>query len=280
MQAADAQDFLAGHGIHVRIHLLDLAPGHQLDQIVMLDARRYGRHQAAVAQDGHAVADLLQLVHAVADVDDADAIGLGLAHQGEELVLLVLGERGGGLVEDQHGKLMLERLADFHHLLLAAGQVLHQRVRIDIETKAVQRLAGLALHLAASETTAMGLLGAEEQVVRHRHLRHQGELLEYRADAQAARMLHRLQVDFATVEHQRAVALVRPGDDRDQRRLARAVLAEQHVDFAGQHLEVDIVERDDTGITLADAAALQAWRSGREGLDCHVHDRIPAFTSR
>ena len=40
------------------------------------------------------------------------------------------------------------------------------------------------------------------------------------------------------------------GDDVDQRRLARAVLAEQDVDLAGPKVEVDAVERDHAGEEL------------------------------
>ena len=49
-----------------------------------------------------------------------------------------------------------------------------------------------------------------------------------------------------------AIGLLRAGEDLEERRLAGAVLAEQRMDLARQHLEVDIVERLHAGKALAD----------------------------
>ena len=43
------------------------------------------------------------------------------------------------------------------------------------------------------------------------------------------------------------------GDDLDQRRFAGAVLAEQRMDLARAHVEVDVLERSDAGERLGDA---------------------------
>ncbi|MFO1055584.1 MAG: hypothetical protein U1E53_01305 [Dongiaceae bacterium] len=56
----------------------------------------------AVAQHGDAVGDAADLAHPVGDVDDADAVRLGLLDQAEQAGRLALGQRGGRLVEDQH----------------------------------------------------------------------------------------------------------------------------------------------------------------------------------
>ena len=41
-----------------------------------------------------------------------------------------------------------------------------------------------------------------------------------------------------------------PGEDLHQRRLARAVLADEADDLAGRHVEVHAIERDDAGKLL------------------------------
>ena len=51
--------------------------------------------------------------------------------------------------------------------------------------------------------------------------------------------------------------LLDAGDDLHQRRLAGAVLADQHVDGGPAHLEVDVVQGDRAGIDLADLLRAQ-----------------------
>ena len=55
-------------------------------------------------------------------------------------------------------------------------------------------------------------------------------------------------------------ACVEPVEDVHQRRLARAVLAEQRVDLARPQVEVDVVVRDDARDSLRDAAELEDRR--------------------
>ncbi|MNR40499.1 hypothetical protein D3C85_1587910 [compost metagenome] len=69
------------------------------------------------------------------------------------------------------------------------------------------------MHASPVESSANGLLRSEEQVLRHSHLRHQGELLEHRTDAEAAGVLHRLQDYFLAVQHQTPLAPLGAGDD-------------------------------------------------------------------
>src|SRR5262249_57962393 len=58
---------------------------------------------------------------------------------------------------------------------------------------------------------------------------------------------------------------VRAAEDLHQRRFARAVLAEQHVDVAGLERQIDAVERDHAGKRLADTAHLERNHSITDG---------------
>ena len=62
--------------------------------------------------------------------------------------------------------------------------------------------------------------------------------------------LHRLAVEQDLALRR----LLDAGDDLHQRRFAGAVLADQHVDGAGPHFEVDVLDRHRAGIDLGDAA--------------------------
>ena len=114
----------------LREDLGDDAAGHELQQALVIGLVHGERGDAlAVAQHGDAVADAPVLVHAVADIDDADAVALLLLDEREEPLRLAFGERRGRLVQDQHRGLGAERLGDLHHLLLGAGEILHALAR-------------------------------------------------------------------------------------------------------------------------------------------------------
>ena len=82
----------------------------------------------------------------------------------------------------------------------------------------------------------------------------EGELLVDRDDAAPLGVVRRGEGD-RLAERTRsspAIGALRAGQDLEQRRLAGAVLAEQRVDLAGPHFEIDIVERQHAGKALAD----------------------------
>src|SRR3990170_8620403 len=68
--------------------------------------------------------------------------------------------------------------------------------------------------------------------------------------------MHRLAVDLDRA----LVRPVDPGDDLDERGLARPVLAHERVDLAGPDREMDVLERLDAGELLADALELEQGR--------------------
>ena len=245
-EVLDLQQGLGRVALDVRKDLVDDAAGHQLHELLVggfLDGDRVDVH--AVAQHGDAVADPLDLVHAVGDVDDADAFGLDLLDQLEQPVGLALRERGGRLVEDHDRGPGAEGLGDLHHLLLGAGEVHHLVPAPEREAEAVQRLARLAGECALVEDGPPRQLVAEEQVLLDRELRHQREFLEHGAHAELARMVHR--VDDGRLAPQVDGPAGRPvdaGDDLDQRRLAGAVLTEEDMHLARLHVEIDAVERE------------------------------------
>ena len=70
------------------------------------------------------------------------------------------------------------------------------------------------------------------------------------------------------VERDRArVGFVDAGQDLDQRRLAGAVLAEQRVDLAAPHVEIDVVERQRRGEALDEARSSSEQPARRRVLE-------------
>ena len=81
-----------------------------------------GRHVPAVAQHRDAMADAIDLVETMRDVDDRHAAGDQPLHQREQLVHLAGGQRRGRLVHDQHRGLGGERLGDLDHLTVRKAE--------------------------------------------------------------------------------------------------------------------------------------------------------------
>ena len=100
--APHVEQHLAAPGRALGVELLDAAADHQRDELVgRRRGRDAGRRRAAVGQHGDAVADPADLLEAVGDVDDADALGGEAADDAEERLDLALVEDRRRLVHDQ-----------------------------------------------------------------------------------------------------------------------------------------------------------------------------------
>ena len=88
--------------------------------------------------------------------------------------------------------------------------------------------------------------GAEKDVLGHRQVRNEIQLLVDDANAERQRVARAVDVDrLAAHADLAAVLAIRAAENLHQRGLAGAVLAEQHVHFAGVQRQIDAVERDD-----------------------------------
>ena len=204
-----------------------------------------------VAQHRDAVGDLFDLAHAVRHVDDADAGGFELGDEVEKLRRLGIRERGCWFVEDQETDFGQERLGDFHHLLVGARQLGNLVIGPQVEIEFAQDGASTRPHGGAVEEAAGGDFAAEKEVFLDSQFRHQAEFLENRADPDDARAMRGEIGDlFALIFEGAGIGRVGAGDDVDQRRLAGAVLAEQHMNFAAPQIEIDAFQRDHAGKPL------------------------------
>ena len=97
----------------------------------------------AVAQDGGAVGDAEDLVHAVRDVDDGDALAAKLADIVEQALDLVLGQRRGRLVEHQHLAGLRCRLDDLGQLPVTGRDIGDLGGRVDVDAHAGEELSRL-----------------------------------------------------------------------------------------------------------------------------------------
>ena len=148
-----------------------------------------GVDRGAVAQHRDAVGDRRQLLEPVRDVDHPDALRRAGADDAEEVLRVVLGERGRRLVEDQDAGVGPERARDLDELLLAAWSARPaSRLRIDPRPDLREQLPRRAAVALSSRRAARSLraLQAEGDVLGHRQVGEQRRLLVDGGDAERA----------------------------------------------------------------------------------------------
>ena len=95
--------------------------GHQLEPTDL--GQRPVVHEATVSEHGHLVAGAKDLVQAMRDVDDRDAVGAKPGDRREESLDLPRFERRGRLVHDDDAMVGGHRPCDRDHLLHAETQL-------------------------------------------------------------------------------------------------------------------------------------------------------------
>ena len=237
---------------------LDGAAHHHVGQGLLV--RVLGVHGAdvpALAQHRHPVGHLHDLVELVGDEQDGLALLGELLHGGHQLVDLLGGEDGGGLVEDEDFVVPVQHLEDLHPLLHPHGDVLHPGVQVHLQAVPLGQGLHLGPGLLLLEEARLCGLRAQNDVVQHGEHLNELEVLVDHADAQGRGVVgvvdpHRLAVlpDFALLR------LVQAEQHAHQRGLARAVFPQQGVDLPPPQLERDVVVGDDTGELLGDVQHL------------------------
>ncbi len=238
---------------------LDRSADHHRGELGVRGGGRGFADHLSEADDGDAVRDLADLAELVGDEDDGCPGCLELAHDLHQLVGLLRGEDRGGLVEDEHPGVAGERLDDLDPLLDADGELLDQRVGIDVESEPSRDLAhALAGRADVQQSARASRLVSEHDVLGHAEDGDEHEVLVHHADAGAHRVAGTLEVLHLAVEKDGSLfCRVQAVEDVHERRLACAVLAEQTVDLSGLHHEIDVVVGDETAEPLRDPAEFE-----------------------
>ena len=225
-----------------REHALVFAADHHLDDgVVALGSGVERRDVATVAEDRALVGKLGDLVHAMRNIDDREAIGPELLQHPEDLGHVRRGQRRGRLVEDQDLGIARQRLGDFHHLPPRQRQVAYRRQRMNVlGANPGQRLLGEPpLCGLVDQSEALGRMG-DGDVVGDREVRQQRQFLEDAGDAGVVRRRRGGERYRLSIEDDAArIGLHDAGENLDQRRLAGTVLAEKRMDFAAVALETE-----------------------------------------
>ena len=188
-----------------------------------------------------------------------------IADQAQDQTDLVVGQRRGRLVQQQHARAAADRLDDLDHLALIVGQVRDLAVGRDGDAVARQQFGGLRPHGAHPHhpERTHGRFVGEKDVLGHGLGRDQVDVLVDGDDAARQRIVGAAQAQGLAVQHQRAgVGRVEPGQHLGQGRLAGPILADEAMNLAGAHHEIDAPQRLHAGKRFHDASTVEEGRIG------------------
>ncbi len=216
-------------------------------------------HAPAVAQYGHAVGELEDLVDPVRDEDRRHAVVPKLPYDREEGLDLVVGEGAGRLIEDQQARVDRQRTCDLDHLLSVRPQPSHGKRRVELQPEPLDGGARPgSRRLPVDETAAPRHPMPEEDVLGDREIGCKRRLLRDGRDALAERVRRRAERRRSAGELDRPrVRLDLPREDAEHRGLARAVLAHQRMHLCRVDAQRGAAQRVHAAVALVHALGEQ-----------------------
>ena len=237
---------------------IDVSADHHSGQFLRRGMRSFDRADAlALAQNGDAVGDLHDLVQLVGDKEDALALGREVFHDLHEFLDFLRRQNGRRLVEDQDLVVAVEHFENFGALLHTDGDILNDCIGIDVQTVFLRQRENLFARVLLLQEAHFVRLNAENDVVEDREALDQLEVLMHHADAEFVCVVRVADLDLAAVLVDLALLrLVQTEQDAHERRFARAVFAEQGMNFSLFQLQGNVVVGDDSGETFCDVQHL------------------------
>ena len=193
------------------------------------------------------------------DEDDRALRGLEPADNVEQTLDFARAQGGGRLIENDELRLERERLGDLDELALGRGQV----TGFDVEPQYVllaeigEDLARSPPHRGPRQPPGPAKIG-KKNILEDREIRRETRLLHHHGDAGVERLAGGAHVErLAAVDDLARVAAHVARNDPGERRLARAVRAEQRVGDAGAQSEARVDERARLREALGDRAGFK-----------------------
>jgi hypothetical protein len=120
----------------------------------------------------------------MADVHDADTRGFELINRREQGVFLAHSQRRSWLVHDEEFGAARKRLQDLHHLALRETEIADTRRGAQAKAVAIDERLGVGDHaFRVDAPPECARLAQDEEVLRHRAVRQDAQLLENHRDA-------------------------------------------------------------------------------------------------
>ena len=193
------------------------------------------------------------------DIDQGDALLLQHPHHFKELVHLLDCQRGGGLVQDNHLRIVGDCLGDLAHLPLGNGHVPHRLGQVHGHTELSEQLGGLLFHATfIHDPHGIGGVTSKEQVVDDVPLQALVQLLVDHGDPVFQGVFRTGKADFLSVQIDLSLVLLIGAEQAlHHGRLTGAVFAHQSHDRSTLYVQVDMVKHPVSAERLAHTANRQ-----------------------
>ena len=235
------------------------------------------RHRSAVAKHRHASAEFENFIEPMRHIEHRHARSPKVADDAEQPLGLRGGQRGGRLVHHDEPRLAHQRAGDVDEPILRRRQALgvcakrrpHADPRRDRSDIPGDRPP-------VDDAEARLFRHAEHDVLEHRHAGDERQLLMDEAHAELVRGMRTVGDDPLAVDENVAVVRLRQaGENPDERRLARAVGANEAVHLAWKDRQRDAAQRLSAAVALADRSyrdkrrRLRRLRATCRNRSCH-----------
>ena len=177
------------------------------------------------------------------------AFGQALEHL-QQVVSLRGGQCRGGLIEDQHLWLPGNSSRNFHELPQGHRQAGDSLVEVHRDTDFFKRLLSNPLHLGSFGESKSGGGRSQQDVLCHRHLRNERQLLVHEGDTGVDGFFRSTFQGDPVDDDGPGVLLMNTGQDAHESGFPGAVLADHGVNFSGVHGEGDCVNGKSATKTL------------------------------
>ncbi len=179
------------------------------------------------------------------------------------------------LVQNQKAPLQVKLLENFAFLPLAGGKIGDPGVERHLERHARQKSFQFLLFLAPVDDGG-NVVARQHQVFGHRHRGHQREMLIHHAEAECVGVLRIGDRLFAAADQHIALGRVIIAHDAlHQRALAGAVFAEQRMERAWPHLQLDIIQCNEITESHGHGDGVDTKRPTRHRRFADNHDKAP-----
>ena len=249
------KDHIADLRIQLGEHISDLAADHHFDELRLVQILSITRTDVlTIAVNADAVADGEDLVHAVRNVDDRNALCRQLADMLEQQFNLTVGDGGGRLVHDNDLGVDGNCLDDLDQLALCNGEVAQLFLRGNVQTALLDELFRFCDLCLCIDQTVFAELASDEDIFIHGHIQNRVQLLMDHGNTMVHGFLRVRNVIRLTVEDDLAALVlgVNAHQNFHQGGFTGAVLAHQGVYLTGFYLKLHMIERLYAGERLAD----------------------------
>ena len=183
----------------------------------------------------------------------ADALIAQAAHDAEQVLDLLAGQRRRRLVEHEDLCVIGDCLRDLKHLALGNGHGADDRLRVDLNFQIVQNSLGVVVHFFVVDQSGLQREPAQPHIFHDAAVEHLIELLMHHGYAVIEGVARAGEIDLLAVHPDGArVLFIDTEQALHERRFTGAVLAHEGVDGAGTQLELGMVQRLDARELLFD----------------------------